>query len=79
MIAKLGKGIALVGGVTEGKVTLIVRVSKELVGQYKAGEIIKPLAEKIGGSGGGRPDMAQAGGPNIEKLDEVLQTFYDLV
>ncbi|MFO1518350.1 MAG: DHHA1 domain-containing protein, partial [bacterium] len=78
VISRVGKGIALVACVAGDKVTLIVRVSKDLVDRYKAGEIIKPLAEIIGGSGGGKPDMAQAGGPHIEKLDQVFSKFYDL-
>src|SRR4030095_7749726 len=72
VIGKLGKGIALLAGVADGKVTLIVRVSKDLTAKYKAGDLIKPLAQMIGGSGGGGPDMAQAGGPGVEKLEEVL-------
>ncbi len=79
VIHKLGKGIALVGGVQDGKVTLILRVAKDLIPQFKAGELIKPLAALIGGSGGGRPDMAQAGGSSPEKMQEVFERFYELI
>jgi len=79
VLAKLGSGIALVSTTLEGKVTLIVRVSKDLTSRYKAGDLIKPLAALVGGSGGGRPDMAQAGGPQIDKLDEAIARFYELV
>ena len=57
-----GDSVVLVGGVSGEKVQLVVTVSKPLLGQYKAGDIVKKVAEVVGGSGGGRPDMAQAGG-----------------
>jgi alanyl-tRNA synthetase len=73
---KLGDAVVLVGGVGEGKVQLVVTVSKSLVGRYKAGDVVKQVALVVGGSGGGRPDMAQAGGPQVEKIDEALARFY---
>ncbi|MBL7684782.1 MAG: alanine--tRNA ligase [Deltaproteobacteria bacterium] len=76
VITKLGKGIALVACVHEGRVTLILRVSKDLTSQYKAGDLIRPLAATLGGTGGGKPDLAQAGGPEVEKLDQVFGQFY---
>jgi alanyl-tRNA synthetase len=79
VLSKLTSGVALVASASEDKVTLIVRVSKDLTERFQAGNLIKPLAEIVGGSGGGRPDMAQAGGSHIEKLDEVIARFYDLV
>jgi len=56
-----------------GKVALLVAVSKDLIGKVKAGELIKPLAEIVGGRGGGRPDLAQAGGPDLRNVDALLQ------
>jgi alanyl-tRNA synthetase len=73
---KLGEGVVLAASTTAGKVALVVTVSKGLVGKYKAGDVIKKVAAVVGGSGGGRPDMAQAGGTQVEKLDEALAAFY---
>ena len=73
---KLGDAVVLVASVAGGKVQLVVTVSKSLVGRYKAGDIVKQVAEVVGGSGGGRPDMAQAGGTQVEKIDEALARFY---
>ncbi|HEX9757029.1 MAG TPA: alanine--tRNA ligase [Nitrospiria bacterium] len=72
-------GIALLGSVKEGKVSLIILVSKDLVSRYQASELIKPIASKIGGSGGGRPDMAQAGGKIPESLDAAMDMIGQLL
>ena len=69
---KLGSGIAVLGGVFEGKVSLLAIVSKDLTKAYHAGKIVKEVAALVGGSGGGRPDMAQAGGSETGKLAEAL-------
>jgi len=69
---QLQSGIVVLGSVNEGKVALLVAVTKDLTKQVKAGDLIKPLAEVVGGRGGGRPDMAQAGGSKPEKLDEAI-------
>ncbi len=79
LITKMASGILLVASSFEGKVTFIVRVSKDLSAQFKAGELIKPLAQLVGGSGGGRPEMAQAGGPEVAKIDEAVARFYELI
>ena len=55
-----------------GKVNLIAGVTKDLVGQVKAGELVNHMAAQVGGKGGGRPDMAQAGGSQPENLDAAL-------
>ena len=55
---------------------LVLTVSKDLVGRYSAGELIRPVAELLGGSGGGRADMAQAGGTQVGRLDEALESLY---
>jgi len=73
---KLGEAVVLVGAVQGPKAALALAVSKSLVGRYKAGDLIKGVAQKIGGSGGGRPDMAQAGGADTAKLDEALASLY---
>ena len=55
---------------------LVLAVSKALTGRYRAGDLIKGIAQTVGGSGGGRPDMAQAGGTQVDKLDEALESLY---
>ena len=73
VMQRLGSGVAVLGTASGDKVSLIVRVSKDLTDRYKAGEIIKPLAELVGGRGGGRPDMAQAGGSKVDGLKQALE------
>ncbi len=76
---KLGSGVSVIGSAAEGKATLIVRVSKDLTPRFDAGKLAKELAAMVGGSGGGKAEMAQAGGPNLEGLDGALSKVYDLV
>ncbi len=73
---KLGDSVVLVAAVQGPKAALVLTVSKSLTDKFKAGELIKPVAEMVGGSGGGRPDMAQAGGTEIDKIDDALAAFY---
>jgi alanyl-tRNA synthetase len=73
---KLGSGVVVFGSAQDGKVALTVGVTKDLTGKLQAGKIIKPLAEKVGGSGGGRPDMAEAGGKDPGQLDAALADAY---
>ncbi|MGX6442854.1 alanine--tRNA ligase [Neobacillus sp. K501] len=71
---KLGSAVILLGSVNEGKVNLIAAVTKDLIDKgYHAGKLVKEAASICGGGGGGRPDMAQAGGKDPEKLDSALQ------
>ncbi len=74
--AKLGSGVLLLGAESNGKALLIAMVSGDLVGRYRAGDIVKQAAQVVGGGGGGRPDMAQAGGSNPQFLDQALETVY---
>ncbi len=69
---KLGSAVLLLTTVKDGKVSLVAGVTKDLTGQVKAGDLVKMAAEKVGGKGGGRPDMAQAGGSNPDALPEAL-------
>ena len=69
---KLGSGIVILGQADGPKAVLVVSVTKDLAGRAPANKLIKSLAAFIGGSGGGRPDFAQAGGPKPENLDEAL-------
>jgi alanyl-tRNA synthetase len=73
---KLGEAIVLVGAKGTDKAQLVCAVSKGLTQKFKAGDLIKPIAQVVGGSGGGRPDMAQAGGTQVDKLDEALAALY---
>jgi alanyl-tRNA synthetase len=74
---KLGERSAvLVGAVDSGKAQLAVMVSKAATDKIKAGDLIKNVAAIVGGRGGGRPDMAQAGGPEVAKLDEAIAATY---
>ena len=69
------KSAAIVLGSTEGgKVTLIAGVTSDLTGRIKAGDLVNHVAAQVGGKGGGRPDMAQAGGTNPEALPAALQS-----
>ncbi|PVV18165.1 MAG: alanine--tRNA ligase, partial [gamma proteobacterium symbiont of Ctena orbiculata] len=69
---KLGSAVILLAAVTGGKVSLVAGVTKDLTAQMKAGDLVKLAAEKVGGKGGGRPDMAQAGGSNPDDLPLAL-------
>ncbi|MFO7605345.1 MAG: alanine--tRNA ligase [Desulfurivibrionaceae bacterium] len=69
---KLGSGVAVVGAIFDDKVSLLAIVSKDLTKTFHAGKLIKEVAAIVGGSGGGRPDMAQAGGTMPDRLDEAL-------
>ncbi|CAN5446448.1 alanine--tRNA ligase [soil metagenome] len=66
---KLGSGIVVLGAAVDGKVALIVGVTKDLTGRVQAGKIVGALAGLVGGKGGGRPDLAEAGGSDIAALD----------
>lgn len=70
---KLGSGIVVLAIAGEAKVNLIVGVTKDLTAKVKAGELVASIAAQVGGKGGGRPDMAQAGGTEPEKLDGALE------
>ncbi|MGZ7038661.1 MAG: alanine--tRNA ligase [Thermoanaerobaculia bacterium] len=76
---KLGSGVVVIGSANDGKVALIVGVTKDLTSRLQAGKIISPVAQKVGGSGGGRPDMAEAGGKDPEALDSALSEVYTIV
>ena len=70
---KLGSGVVVLGAATpEGKVSLIAGVTKDLTGRVQAGKIVGGIAAKVGGKGGGRPDLAEAGGSDVGALDAAL-------
>ncbi|HQZ46805.1 MAG TPA: alanine--tRNA ligase, partial [Usitatibacteraceae bacterium] len=71
---RLGSGVALLASVADGKVSLIAGVTKDLTGKVKAGDLVNFVAQQVGGKGGGRPDMAQAGGTDPAALPEALKS-----
>jgi alanyl-tRNA synthetase len=73
---RLGSAVVLVGAADADKAMLVLVVSKDLTNRYNAGKIIKDIAQMLGGSGGGRPDLAQAGGTQVERLDDALESLY---
>ena len=76
---RIQSGIILLGSTFEEKCALLCMVTKDLTDRYHAGNIIKEIAPVVGGSGGGRPDMAQAGGTIPEKLEEALSMLEKIV
>src|SRR5229473_1919526 len=80
MRQKHGSAVVALGSIHgEGKVALLVAVTPDLIEKIKAGDIIKEIAPIVGGTGGGRPDLAQAGGKDASRLDEALAKVAALV
>ena len=76
---KLKSGVVALGAANDGKVSLLVVVTKDLIDRLKAGNLIKEMAAEVGGTGGGRPEMAQAGGKDPARLDVALEKVFGLV
>ncbi|NOZ95606.1 MAG: alanine--tRNA ligase [Acidobacteria bacterium] len=76
---KLGSGVVVLGMEAGGKATILVSVTEDLTSRLRAGDIVRALAPLVGGRGGGRPNLAQAGGPHPEKLGEALESAPGLV
>jgi alanyl-tRNA synthetase len=79
LLARLKSGVVVLGRKDDGKVGIIVRVSDDLTGRIKAGNIIREIAPIVGGKGGGKPDMAEGGGNIPEKLDEAISTSLKVI
>jgi alanyl-tRNA synthetase len=79
LLARIKSGVVILGRSTDGKVSLIVRTSSDLLKKVPAGQVIKELAPIVGGRGGGKPDMAEGGGTQPEKLEAALQASYEVV
>jgi len=77
--AKLGSGVVVVGSAADGNVSLIAGVTKDLTSRIQAGKVVGAVAEKVGGKGGGRPDLAEAGGKDVAALDSALDSVYNVV
>ncbi len=76
---RIGSGVVALGSRTDAKALLLILVTKDLTDRLHSGKLIKQVAGVVGGGGGGRPDMAQAGGPRPEKLEDALEAVYDIV
>jgi alanyl-tRNA synthetase len=76
---KVGSGVVVLGSANNGNVSLIVGVTKDLTNRVQAGKVIGPIAQKVGGKGGGRPDLAEAGGKDPGALDAALGEAYGVV
>jgi len=76
---KLGSAVIMLAAETEGKVTLLAGVTKDLIGKVKAGDVVKECAPYVDGRGGGKPEMAQAGGKNAAGIPQALEAFQALV
>lgn len=79
LTGKSEQAIVLLAAVNDSKVSLCAGVSKPLTGKVKAGDLVKFAAEQVGGKGGGRPDLAQAGGSDVEKLPAMIESVKDWV
>jgi alanyl-tRNA synthetase len=76
---KLGSGVVVLGTAQDGKVALLAGVTKDLTSKLHAGKVIQEIAKKVGGSGGGRPDLAEAGGKDTSALKSALDHVYPLI
>ncbi|MCX8118055.1 MAG: alanine--tRNA ligase [Desulfobacterota bacterium] len=76
---KIGSGLILLGSANEGKASLLMGITDDLTSRFKANDLIKKVAHHVGGTGGGRPDFAQAGGSEPQKLDQALRSIDDLL
>ena len=76
---KLGSGVVVLGTAEDGKVALLAGVTKDLTSKLHAGKIIQAIAKEVGGSGGGRPDLAEAGGKDTSALKSALEHVYPLI
>jgi alanyl-tRNA synthetase len=76
---KLGEGVCVLAATLEGKITIVAAVSKSLTPKLHAGNIVRQASEVVGGKGGGRPDFAQGGGPDVAKLDEALASVEEML
>ncbi|MFZ1700460.1 MAG: alanine--tRNA ligase-related protein [Pyrinomonadaceae bacterium] len=79
LLARLKSGVVVLGRTDEGKVGIIVRVSDDLTDRVKAGNVIKEIAPIVGGRGGGKPDMAEGGGTEPDKLSEAIDAAYGVI
>jgi alanyl-tRNA synthetase len=76
---RLGSGVIALGVSRDGKVALIIGVTKDLIDRLHAGKLVQALAKQVGGTGGGRPDLAEAGGKDTSGLESALRSIPSLI
>jgi alanyl-tRNA synthetase len=77
---RIRSGVIAIGGEKDGKALILVAATKDLVEKgFSAGDLVREMAKEVGGKGGGKADMAQAGGPDASKLSAALDKLYELV
>lgn len=76
---RIKSGVVVVSSVIDSQASIVCMVTKDLKGRYHAGEIVKSISIIAGGKGGGKPEMAQGGTRNTEKLDEALESVYEII
>ena len=76
---KLGSGVVVLASAEDGKVALITAVTKDLTSKLHAGRIVQELAKLVGGSGGGKPDLAEAGGKDTSGVENAIAQVYPLL
>jgi len=76
---RMQSGILLLGAEGDGKAMILCAVTQDLIPKYSAQKLIQEIAKLLGGTGGGRPDLAQAGGPKVEGLNSALEKIYELI
>jgi alanyl-tRNA synthetase len=76
---RLGSGVVVIASENDGRVSLVVSVTKDLTSRVQAGRLVKELAPIVGGGGGGRPDFAEAGGKDPSKIDELIAKAPDVL
>jgi len=76
---KLGSGVIVLASAEDGKVALITAVTKDLIPKLHAGKIVQELARLLGGSGGGKPDLGEAGGKDTSAIEKALGQVYPLL
>jgi alanyl-tRNA synthetase len=79
LLNRINSGVVILGRSGDGKASLIVRTSPDLTKRVPAGQVIKELAPMVGGKGGGKPDMAEGGGNQPDKLPEALKASFEIV
>ena len=76
---RLGSGVVVLASETDGKVTVVVSVTKDLTSRVQAGRLVRELAPIVGGGGGGRPDFAEAGGKDASRIQDLLKAVPDVL
>jgi alanyl-tRNA synthetase len=79
LLGKMKSGVAIVAKIEDDKVSFIIRVSDDLTSKVSAGKIVQEIAPIVGGRGGGKPDMAEGGGTEPDKLQDAIEASYSVI